>query len=211
MTIRTPLAIATAAVLLASSAALGERIVTVDVSRSLGPLNRELGGVTQGSANPAVNQALAAVDIPHIRIDAWFDLGGVDCVNPPDFTALDARVANVRAAGAEPLVIIDYMPACMSRYTGPRFGGQPDPKRHPPADYAEWEALVYATVRHLVRDLGVRWFEAWNEPDLPQFFQGTLVEYLEIFDAIERAVRRVEVEESTSLRLGGPAVAFPDP
>jgi len=185
--------------------------VTVDVSRSLGALNRELGGVTQGSANPAVNAALASIGVPHVRIDTWFDQSGVDCVHPPDFTALDQRVANVRAAGAEPLVIIDYMPACLSRYTGPVFAGEPDPTRQPPADYDAWEALVYAAVRHLVRDLGVRWFEAWNEPDFPQFFQGTILDYLDIFDRIEHAVRRVENEESVPLRLGGPATLFPDP
>ena len=191
--------------------AFAARIVTVDVSRSLGALNRELGGVTQGSANPAVNAALASIGVPHIRIDTWFDLSGVDCVNPPDFGALDARVANVRAAGAEPLVIIDYMPACLSRYTGPRLGGEPDPTRQPPASYDAFEALVYATVRHLARDLAVRWFEAWNEPDFPQFFQGTLLDYLDVYDRIEKAVRRVEQEESVELRLGGPATLFPDP
>jgi hypothetical protein len=203
-------ALAASALLAATTAAAG-RVVTVDVSRSLGALNRQLGGVTQGSANPAVNTTLASIGVPHIRIDTWFDLSGVDCVNPPDFTALDARVANVRAAGAEPLAIIDYMPACLSRYTGPRIGGQPDPTRHPPANYDQWEALVYATVHHLARDLGVRWFEAWNEPDFPQFFQGTILEYLEIFDRIESVVRRVETEESVALRLGGPAALFPDP
>jgi len=195
-----------------SAAAAGERVVTVDLAGSSRSFNRSLGGVTQGSANPAVNAALASIRVPHIRIDTWFEQGGVDCTNPPDFTAIDARVANVRAAGAEPLVIIDYMPRCLSRYTGPSFGGQPDPVHQPPADYALWEELVYATVRHLARDLGVRWFEAWNEPNLPQFFQGTILDYLELFDSIESAVRRVETDDPPiTLQFGGPATAFPDP
>lgn len=208
-------AILLAFALAATGAEAEERTIAVDTAGSLGALNEDLHGTTQGSANQGVIDRLAAIRQRHIRIDTWFEQGVYDCASAPDFTALDDRVESVRATGAEPLVIIDYMPPCLSRYTGPTFGNppQPDPSRHPPSDYDAWEVLVQTTIHHLATTPGldVRWFEAWNEPNLPQFFQGTIADYLSIFDRIEKALGDVRAETGLDLRLGGPAIAFPDP
>lgn len=209
---RTALAVLLFATLAAGDAGAASRIVTVGPA-PLGPLNRDLGGTTQGSGDPAVIAALAAVAPATIRVDMWLDQGAYDCVHPPDFSAVDERVRNARRAGAEPLVIVDYMPACLSRYRGPSFGGEPDPKAQPPADARAWNALVRAAVDHLASTAGldVRRFEAWNEPNLPQFFQGTLADYLDLFDGIHDAVASVAAERRLPLEIGGPAIAFPDP
>ncbi|MGH7855858.1 MAG: hypothetical protein ACREQY_00900, partial [Candidatus Binatia bacterium] len=108
-----------AAILAGAAPALAARIVTIGAG-DLGPLNRQLGGTTHGSANVLVKQKVADLGVPHIRIDTWLDTGPYACVKDSegrpvvDFTAIDERVQNVRDTGAEPLVIVDYMPRCLS-------------------------------------------------------------------------------------------------
>ncbi len=191
----------------------GERRIVLDLDHPLGPLNREILGTAKGSENPATIELLRQARFPHIRIDASLEEVGSDCARPPDFTKLDARIRSVRAAGAEPLVILSYTPACMSRYPGPSFGGQPDPTKHPPRDRVAYAALVRATVERAATTPGldVRWFEAWNEPDVPQFFQGTILEYLDLYETIAGAVEDVRGTTGLDLKLGGPAAFVPDP
>jgi xylan 1,4-beta-xylosidase len=46
-------------------------------------------------------------------------------------------------------------------------------------------------------------FEVWNEPNLTAFWTGTRDDYLRLYDATARAIKRV----APSLRVGGPATA----
>jgi xylan 1,4-beta-xylosidase len=79
----------------------------------------------------------------------------------------------------------------------------------PPKDWAKWEELVEAFVRHLVERYGehevAEWyFEVWNEPNI-DFWAGNPQEatYYELYDRAARAIKRV----SQQLRVGGPATA----
>lgn len=78
----------------------------------------------------------------------------------------------------------------------------------PPADHAKWGALIAAFVQHCVDRYGhdevVRWFfEVWNEPDYPAFFEGDIHDYFKMYDAAAQAVKSV----SPVLRVGGPATS----
>ncbi|HRK22621.1 MAG TPA: hypothetical protein PLX06_12470, partial [Fimbriimonadaceae bacterium] len=78
----------------------------------------------------------------------------------------------------------------------------------PPRDFAEWEALVQAFVRHCVRRYGIEevrtwYFEVWNEPNLRAFWDGTWEQYLELYARSAAAVKSVD----PNLKIGGPASA----
>ncbi len=125
-----------------------------------------------------------------------------------DWSYAEAWVREARAAGAEPMLILDYMPPWLAA----RLPGDPrDPTRLPPRDYTTWERIVREGVRHFALEFGVRWFEVWNEPDWAGFWQETQAEFLELARHTAVAVADVERESGIDLKFGGPACLFPDP
>jgi len=78
----------------------------------------------------------------------------------------------------------------------------------PPRDYAEWGQLVGAFARHCVDRYGLdeiaQWyFEAWNEPNGPDFWAGSQKDYWKLYDVSAKALKAV----SPRLRVGGPVSA----
>jgi xylan 1,4-beta-xylosidase len=78
----------------------------------------------------------------------------------------------------------------------------------PPSDYAEWGQLVGALARHCVDRYGLdeiaQWyFEAWNEPNGPDFWTGSQKDYWKLYDTSAAALKAV----SPRLRVGGPVSA----
>lgn len=120
--------------------------------------------------------------------------------------------------GMKPLMEIGFMPQALSV--------KPEPYRHhwkpgddynkiytgwayPPKDYTKWADLVYQWVRHSVERYGREEVEAWlwelwNEPNIP-YWQGTLEEYLKLYDYTADAVKRA----LPSAAIGGPHVTGP--
>ncbi|MEY2477271.1 MAG: hypothetical protein QOG87_2586 [Actinomycetota bacterium] len=180
--------------------------VTIDAATELGPINLELGGL--GAHTGGAPLATVAELHPYlVRID-----GSLQDVSPApgvlDLDRLLARVAEVRGIGAEPLVILSYMPAWLG---APQAFGR-DPTRVPPADPDAWEAVVHDVVLALATaPTPVRRFEAWNEPDIPLFWQDTPIAFADTMVRSARAVARVERETGLDLVFGGPALAVPDP
>ena len=124
-----------------------------------------------------------------------------------DFTVVDDLYDQILAIGIRPVVELSFMPAAIAR----------DPQEtvfayqgiiSPPADWAEWRAVVQALVAHLVERYGVEevrtWgFEVWNEPNLEVFWTGTREDYLRLYDEAAAAVKAVD----ESLLVGGPSTA----
>jgi xylan 1,4-beta-xylosidase len=89
------------------------------------------------------------------------------------------------------------------------FGFWYKPNISPPKDYAQWDAMMDAFVRHLVTRYGVdevsQWyFEVWNEPNIG-FWGGKPHQptYFELYDHTARVIKNV----SARLRVGGPSTA----
>ena len=102
-----------------------------------------------------------------VRIDASLEVAstGPDAL---DLRNLLERVAAVRAVGAEPIVILSYMPEWLGT---PNANGR-DPTRVPPSDPDAWEALIQRVVHELaIAPAPAYRFEVWNEPDNPIFWQ----------------------------------------
>jgi hypothetical protein len=180
--------------------------LTVDAGADLGPVNADLVGLGWHQGGAPLG-SVAALDPRLVRIDA-----GLETVSPsPGVLHLDGllgRVAEVRRVGGEPLVILSYLPAWLG---APNAGGR-DPTKVKPADLDAWETVVHDVVRALATAPSpARRFEAWNEPDIPIFWQDLPSAWADTVARSGRAVARVEQETGLDLAFGGPATAVPDP
>ena len=199
--------IALVAVVLAVAAPAGRAAtttVTVDVASPVGRIQRSLGGLNW---SPGRGDTVADLRPPLMRLDAYLDKAS-PTPDVLDLSEVHRHLADVRAIGAEPLVILSYMPPWLGE---PRAYGR-DPTRIAPADMQAWEDLVYRAVRELATaDAPAYRFEAWNEPDVPVFWQDLPTAWVDTVERTARAVARVERDTGLDLQFGGPATAMPDP
>lgn len=184
-------------------------VVVVDAGIELGPTNQDLVGV---GWNTGPLDGVVALRPRQVRIDgSLHNLSvGPGQLDPAELAVLLDRVARVRAAGAEPLVILSYMPPWLARHFGGPDGR--DPTKVRPSDYDAWQELVEDVVTELATadDPALR-FEVWNEPDIPIFWQDLPDAFIELAVRTHRAVAAVAASMDLELEVGGPAVAFPDP
>jgi xylan 1,4-beta-xylosidase len=124
-----------------------------------------------------------------------------------DLDRIDAIYDQILEIGIRPIVELSFMPAALAR----------DPQQtvftyrgiiSPPADWAQWRALIDALARHLISRYGIdevaTWpFEVWNEPNLVVFWTGTVEEYLRLYDETAAALKGVDER----LLVGGPSTA----
>jgi hypothetical protein len=181
--------------------------LTVDLDAVVGSLNRELVGFGWHPGGPPLD-AVAPLHPHVVRIDASLQDVSTGPDEPLVLEPLLEGVAAVRAIGAEPLVILSYLPAWLGEPVA--FGR--DPTRVRPADLDAWEDVVHDVVLALATaPAPAHRFEAWNEPDVPLFWQDTPAAWVDTVERSARAVAAVERETGVDLAFGGPATAFPDP
>lgn len=181
-------------------------VVTVDAGSDLGATNPKLLGV---GWNTGTLDGVAPLVPPTVRIDADLHQASRG-PGQLDLGPLLGKVAAVRAIGAEPLVILSYMPTWLAQHFG-GFDGR-DPTRVRPRDFDAWQALIGQVVEPLATSPSpARRFEVWNEPDLPVFWQDLPDAFFELARRTHAAVAAVEADTGLDLEVGGPATAFPDP
>jgi hypothetical protein len=184
-------------------------MVTVDAAAPGPPIDESLVGVNH--VRPGTAPALRAIGTRWARTDVSFEatVGGhpvYDCATGAwDPSFLDSQVALDRQAGAEPELIVDYSPPCLTADpTGP------NPSYSPPdlgANAPRWSALVYQMARHEIADEGVRTFEVWNEPDGFFFWTGTMAQYLDLYAQTAGALEQAARDVHARIEVGGPALA----
>jgi hypothetical protein len=127
---------------------------------------------------------------------------------------LNRQIDTIFATGAVPIVILDYMPACLAAAVP---GDPRSPKLLPPASAGSWHDVITAVVNALgparvaagLRP--VHYFEAWNEPD-GLFWQGTLAEYINNIELpAGMAVSEVAARSHLPMAFSVAATTFPDP
>ncbi|GEM_PF-3566224 len=116
------------------------------------------------------------------------------------FASAFAGLEALTVRGLIPFVQLSFFPASVS--SSPTL---------PPASFEGWQALVHDFLDALVADprfgldaMRTWWFEVWNEPNIPVFWQGTFDQYLALYRATADAVRAT----GYPIRLGGPALAW---
>lgn len=176
--------------------------VRVALDHPVGAVNRELLGLVWNDGDDL--SGLTAIHPPTVRVDASLQ----DASKGPNQLDLDpllAKVAEIRRVGAEPLVLLSYMP----RWLGQPRAGTNDPTRVAPANLDAWQALITKVVRTLASAKEPAYmFEVWNEPDIPVFWQDTPASFVQMALRTTRAVAQVKRETGKPLEVGGPAAAF---
>ena len=178
--------------------------VTVHADQPVGPAGSDLIGF---GWNTASLEGVAPLNPRTVRIDASLEEASTD-PDTLDLTDLLGRVEAVRAVGAEPIVILSYMPEWLG---APNANGR-DPRRVPPADLDAWEALIERVVHALATAPAPAYrFEVWNEPDNPIFWQDLPSAFVDMAVRTHRAVAAVAADTGLALQVGGPATVVPDP
>lgn len=151
-----------------------------------GLLNDEMSVCTK-VINPFQTDAPATLRYSFFNIDSIFDF--------------------LLSIGMKPFIELGFMPEALASGTTTCFHYKANVT--PPADYAEWEKLIYTLTQHLVDRYGLEevrtwFFEVWNEPNLKYFWDGTQAEYFKLYEHSVRAIKSVD----SRLRVGGPATSI---
>jgi xylan 1,4-beta-xylosidase len=123
------------------------------------------------------------------------------------FFNIDSIFDFLLSIGMKPFIELGFMPSALASGAQTCFHYRANVT--PPADYTQWEALIYTLVQHLAGRYGLdevrSWFfEVWNEPNLPFFWAGTQDEYFKLYEHAARAIKHVD----SRLRVGGPATSI---
>lgn len=123
-----------------------------------------------------------------------------------NFQYIDALYDSILDTGMKPFVELSFMPEKLASGNKSIFWWKGNIT--PPKDYAKWENLTKALIRHWTERYGEKevsswYFEVWNEPNLDIFWSGTQGDYFKLYDVTARAIKTV----SKNYRVGGPATA----
>ncbi|MGQ9596336.1 MAG: GH39 family glycosyl hydrolase [Thermoproteota archaeon] len=114
-----------------------------------------------------------------------------------NFSSTDRHVSAMLSTGARVIFRLGYS------WSDP-------PKNSPPSDYEKWAEVCLHIVKHYNKEWAngmygaIKHWEIWNEPDIEQFWDGTLEEYFLLY---ETTARRIKGYDPSSF-VGGPAIAY---
>ena len=123
------------------------------------------------------------------------------------FTYVDQVVDAYLELGVRPFLELGFMPTELASGEQTVFWWHGNVT--PPRDIGEWADLVRATLTHLIDRYGLdevrTWpIEVWNEPNLPDFWQGADEKaYHRLYEVTAGVVKEVDA----SLQVGGPAIS----
>ena len=123
------------------------------------------------------------------------------------YTYVDQVIDAYLSLGIKPFLELGFMPDELASGKQTVFWWHGNVT--PPRSYAEWAALVRATLTHLVDRYGIeevrQWpIEVWNEPNLDVFWENADQDaYHKLYEASAFAVKDVDA----SLQVGGPAIS----
>jgi len=202
--------------------AASPRILSVDAQQEKGPVNSMFNlCVGAGRANEGLRadwqKQLAFVKkecgFRYLRMhgllsdDMGVYLGEKDGKPIYSWQYIDSLYDAMLEMGVKPFVELGFMPGGLA--SGPETIFWWKGNVTPPKDYAKWNDLITALVKHWTERYGeaevATWyFEVWNEPNLsPGFFTGTQADYFKMYENTAKAVKSV----SPKYRVGGPATA----
>jgi len=151
-------------------------VLVPDPARALTAADCSPYGVNAHIPDEATLDALVAAGLGWVRMDFnWYEIE--PSKGEFQFGALDQAVNAARARGLFVFATLAYSPKWAVADATCDDGTANPCRTKPPADPADWEAFVLATVKHF-KDRVHHW-GMWNEPNLSMFFDGTLDEYVD--------------------------------
>jgi xylan 1,4-beta-xylosidase len=180
--------------------------LSVDTSRTAGPINLTQYALGQGglSDQPMISdrvQQLRQLHPQTIRlfVQEYFDL--YPAHHQYQWKTLDEAIEAILATGAKPIMNICFKPK--------PFYPRIDDTIVDPTSYPEWEELIYQLVRHCnaVRKFGIEYWEIGNEGDIGEPggcpYKFTPQNYVRYYLHTVTAIRRADPDA----KVGGPALA----
>jgi len=159
--------------------AIEEKIAKTAVSNSRYGICGHLPGVN-------VSDKLKDGKMDWVRIDFNWPIVQPDGPNSFTWTTMDEVVDRLFNKGLSIFATIGYTPPWAN-------GGHSD-TAYPPTDVNQWKAFVEASVTQYQDK--IKYWGIWNEPDLSNFFRGTLSQY--IYDVLIPAAEAIhDVEQAT--------------
>jgi len=197
----------TPAELIAATRTLTPVKVRVDAGDRMGVLKRLWEG-TMDIVPRAVE-----LDIEQVRLwGTGLFAGTYPSEGVYNWERFDQMVEAVVSMGAKPFITMTLVPEWLWRrgVSGDFIQAPGVPPRRigaitPPRSLELWSNLVRDTVAHLNvhKRIGVEYLEVWNEPTAQAFWNGTLEEYLRLYEATATAAKKAD----PSLKVGGPSTA----
>jgi xylan 1,4-beta-xylosidase len=201
-------------------AAPGERHIAIDVQGATSPLDRFYnfsvgsdypGTLIRDDSLAQLKTVKAELGFRYIRFHGIFHdvLGAYREVNGKpvcDWTKIDDLYDRLLAMHLRPFVELGFTPEAMKTSDQHIFYWKGNTS-HPVL--TKWNALVNAFVRHLEQRYGKQeirnwYFEVWNEPNLPGFWEGgDQKAYFQLFDTTVHTIKQIDPQ----LKVGGPATA----
>ncbi len=119
------------------------------------------------------------------------------------WTNFDKYLAAIVAAGMRPFIELSFMPADLS------IDGN---NKSRPKDMTVYKQFIQTVVQHCVdkygaADVGQWYWEVWNEPDYPGFWNHTLADYYMLYDAAVDGATAV----LPNILIGGPSTTDAGP
>jgi xylan 1,4-beta-xylosidase len=127
-----------------------------------------------------------------------------------NFTYVDLVMDSYLELGIRPFIELGFMPWAIASGDQAVFYWRGNVT--PPKDYGHWNALVRATLSHLIERYGAEevtsWpVEVWNEPNLKGFWKDADKQaYFKLFSETISTVKSVDAR----FRVGGPAICGVD-
>ena len=136
----------------------------------------------------------------------------------PDWSKIDPKISELRAAGLHVLLQLAYTPPWLQPTPNPCGSGN---TTAPPASATEWAQLARSFVAHMDATFPgvVTEYEIWNEPDAGGLCGAStklnepikLNEYLAIYAAAAPLMKQQAAADGLKIRIGGPAISTLDP
>ncbi|MBN2449249.1 MAG: beta-galactosidase [Lentisphaeria bacterium] len=145
------------------------------------PVVTRFGPYGACNGDPSFMAPLAAAGLGWVRVGAF---SWSACEPERGRVHWEGADAALEAAEREGLGVIGEMSGL------PGWAARGGDRRAPPLDWRQWEGHVERTVRRYRHRVPV--WEIWNEPDIGQFFQGTVEEYTDLLRHAYAAAKRAD-------------------
>ncbi len=199
---------------------LGKATVTVDFGKSLGEFRHNWVGTDANypdrAATPSGKAAMREakkIGFKYVRLhECVFSVRvySEDAQGNPQYNwkFFDDGIGALLECGMLPVVVLETMPIELAgKYSGKSWSNP-----YPPKDreaLLRWQELCYQVVKHCRDKWGSAihnwYFEVWNEPDATHYFEGTLEQYLKIYDHAVAGATRAD----SKITIGGVGGAGP--
>lgn len=123
-----------------------------------------------------------------------------------NFTYLDQIFDSFLEINIRPFLELGFMPNELASDKNTVFWWEGNVT--PPKDYGQWNELVDATFKHLIKRYGIeeisQWpIEVWNEPNLDNFWKDAdQSEYFRLYQETALTIKKIDQR----LRVGGPVI-----